>query len=339
MMRLGKWASTRFDTSGPVPAIAGISGGSTSGLMAALMNGGLLSFQNTGRETERTLEFLGELADGIERPIMWLEFRPPPMKGDRPCKSRYEVVTFNNADRTGAPFEMLMETLNAFRATKGKGPIAPWWKSRICTTYMKTRTGRNYVTKQGWKPWNEFVGLRADEPDRVEKLRKGVPKYIGRYAPLFDAGITKADVDAFWEEQDFKLGQDPVMTNCTGCFLKDQADLSRCLAEPETDWEWWARMEEKWPGWGGKNFAGYRRLRSEAAARKRIEAALSRGEKPAGDADIPDAYRFKLVVIQEKKRLAGQTKPFSCGCEGSDTMALFDEEQEEEYILSLPEAS
>lgn len=58
------------------------------------------------------------------------------MKGDRPCHSRFEVVTYQTADRSGAPFEMMMETLNAFRAINGKGPIAPWWKSRICTTYI-----------------------------------------------------------------------------------------------------------------------------------------------------------------------------------------------------------
>lgn len=336
---LGRWSTVRFEP-GDIPTIAGISGGSTSGMLAALCGRPILfSFQNTGREAARTYEFLCELEVAIDQPVVWLEFRPPKKRGDRPCKSRVEVVTAGSADRTGAPFEMLMQTLNAFRKTKGKGPIAPWWKSRICTTYMKTRTARNYVVSRGWTAWNEFVGLRVDEPDRVRKLRVGVPKRIGRFAPLSDAGITKADVDAFWAAQSFRLGLDPLMGNCTGCFLKDQADLSRALAQPEADAEWWARMQETYPGWGGKNFAGYRKLLSEARARQRIEAKLRAGETPTDDHELSDPYRFKLVVIQEKKRLAGQVAPFACGCEGSDAMALLDEDEEDAFILSLPEAS
>lgn len=336
MMKLGKWSSTKFD-GGDIPSIAGISGGETSGMMAALLDWRtVLAFENTGRESNRTYEYLGELADGLQREIVWMEYRPPRKKGDRPCKSRFQVVSPDRADRTGAPFEMLMEALNAFRAAKGKGPIAPWWKSRICTTYMKTRTARNYVIARGWTTWNEFVGLRADEPDRVRKLRVGVPKRIGRYAPLFDAGITKEDVREFWDAQSFKLGLDPIMGNCTGCFLKDQADLSRALAQPETDAEWWAKQESRWPGWGGQNFAGYRRLASEAEPRLAIERALRAGETPVSDGGIPDARRFHLVVIQEKKRLARQVMPFSCGCEGSQAMAELDPDEEDDFILGLP---
>lgn len=336
---LGKYANVRFDA-GDQPTVAGISGGETSAKMAALCSARIvLSFQNTGREHKRTYSFVGELEEALGRVIIPLEFRPPKRKGDRPCKSRVDIVPLHKADRTGAPFEMLMETLNAFRAAKGKGPIAPWWRSRICTTYMKTRTARNFVNARGWTSWNEFVGLRADEPARVAKLRVGVPRRIGRYAPLSDAGITKADVRAFWDAQSFKLDLDPILGNCTGCFLKDQADLSRALAQPETDAQWWIRMEETYPGWGGKNFAGYRRLLSEAGARERIEAALRRGETPANDVEIPDAHRFRLVVIQEKKRIAGQVAPFSCGCEGSDAMSNLDDEAEDEFILALPETS
>lgn len=334
-LNLGKWSGVRFD-GGDIPTIAGISGGETSGMMAALCDRNVvLCYQNTGKEDKRTLEFLGELAEATERDVTWLEFRPPPRLGDAPKHSRVDVVSFASADRSGGPFEMLMVTLNAYRAENGKGPIAPWWRSRICTTYMKTRTARNWVNRKGWTTWNEFVGLRADEPSRVERLRVGVPKKIGRFAPLNDAGITKQDVREFWDSQSFKLDLDPLMGNCTGCFLKDQADLSRALKR-SGDVDWWAKMEETYPGFGGKNFAGYRRLHSEADARERIEAGLRAGACPSNDADIPDPYRFKLVVIQERKRLAGQVKAFACGCEGSDAMALLEDEAEEKFILGLP---
>lgn len=321
------------------PRIAGISGGSTSGMMAALLDTEtVLSFQNTGREHPATYDFLEHLAEGLERPIVWLEYRPPKEKGGRPCESRFEIVDVERADKSGGPFEMLMEALNAFRATQKKGPIAPWWRSRICTTYMKTRTARAYVETLGWERWNELVGLRADEPDRVGKLRVGVPRRIGRSAPLYDNGITKEDVRMFWEKQSFRLELPSHLGNCTACFLKDQSDLSRALSDLSTDAPWWQEMEEKWPGWGGKNFAGYKVLRGEAASRRRIEDTLRRGVVPEKDADIPDPKRFRLVVIQERKRLAGDVLPFACECEGAQGLANMDEEEEDDYILSLPEA-
>ena len=46
MLNLGKWQATQFD-GGDVPTVAGISGGSTSGMMAALCSRSVVfSFQN-----------------------------------------------------------------------------------------------------------------------------------------------------------------------------------------------------------------------------------------------------------------------------------------------------
>jgi hypothetical protein len=228
-----------------------------------------------------------------------------------------------------------MASINEFRAKNGKGKIAPWWKSRICTTYMKTRTARNYVESLGWVGHDEYVGLRADEPDRVARIRVGHPKRVGRYAPLSDAGITTADVAEFWDAQTFRLGLDPILGNCTGCFLKDQADLSRAMRRPESDVMWWHRQQSAWPGWGGKNFVGYRQLASEYRQRIHIEAALASGQTPENDGSMSDD-RFRLVVIQERKRLAHQTTPFACGCEGSTTLANMDPDEEDAFLLSLP---
>lgn len=305
--------------------------------MAALLpESALLCFQNTGREALRTYDFLGELEDALQRPIVLLEYRPPPMKGGRPCEAGFEVVTRKTLNLDGEPFEMLMSAINAFRKKNGKGSIAPWWKSRICTTYMKTRNARNYVTQRlGWTAWTEAVGLRADEPDRVAKLRVGHPKHVGRWAPLDAANVMKGDVIRFWEEQSFQLGLPEYMGNCTGCFLKDQADLSRATTHAETDWRWWRDMELRWPGWGGKNFEGYERLAREAKLRIAIEATLRAGDEPANDGTMAKE-RFRLVVTQESKRIKKQTIPFACGCEGSTALANMEPEEEDDYILSLP---
>lgn len=335
-MQLGIWEHARplFVSPGGRPSIAGISGGATSGMMAALLpKTTLLSFQNTGKEHPKTYTFLEALSAGLGRPIVWLEYRPPAVVGAPPAAARWAVVTPRTADRNGGPFEMMMAAINAYRAAIGKGPIAPWWRSRLCTTYMKTRLARRYVEAMGWAEHNEFVGLRADEPERVARLRSGVPSRIGRYAPLSTAGITKGDVAVFWAQQDFQLDLPSHLGNCTGCFLKDQADLSRSLDEVG-DVAYWHGLQERYPGFGGQNHVGYARLAEEAPYRRRIEAALRAGEVPINTG--LDPRRFRLVVIQERKRLAGEVPSFSCSCEGSDALAQMDDDQENEYIAALP---
>ncbi len=337
MLNLDNWRKYQHLFAPPSDrnSIAGISGGATSGMMAALLSAStVMSFQNTGKEHPKTYDFLESLADAIGREIVWLEYRPPPVRGGAPATSRFAIVTPKTADRSGAPFEMMMVAINEYRASIGKGPIAPWWRSRICTTYMKTRLARRFVESLGWDAHDELVGLRADEPDRVNKLRVGVPKRIGRFAPLSEAGITTEDIASFWREQPFQLGLDPHLGNCTGCFLKDQTDLSRALDEVG-DVEYWAAMQECYPGFGGQNHAGYRQLAAEAPTRREIEASLVAGRTPSNDNDM-EPKRFRLVVIQERKRIAGQVAAFSCSCEGSDALSQMDDDEENTYIASLP---
>lgn len=303
--------------------------------MAALLSPAVaMSFQNTGKEHGRTYEFLEALADAVGRPIVWLEYRPPEHRGDPPAASRFAVVTSKTADRSGGPFEMFLDAINAYRSRIGKGPIAPWWRSRICTTYLKTRLARRYVASLGWDGHDELVGLRADEPGRVRKLRSGVPLRIGRHAPLSVAGFTSADVGEFWAEQSFRLGLPAHLGNCTGCFLKDQSDQSRALEE-YGDVDYWAGLQARYPGFGGRGHPGYRQLAAEAPARRAIEAALRGGRVPE-DRGAMDPRRFRLVVIQERKRLAGLVAPFSCACEGSDALSEMDDEEENAYIAALP---
>ena len=95
---LGKWRD--FYATGPfaygdVPSFAGISGGRTSGLMAALLDPRVnLCFENTGEEDERTLEFVVRLADALQREIVWLEWRPPKRKDAPPKEFGFEIVNF-----------------------------------------------------------------------------------------------------------------------------------------------------------------------------------------------------------------------------------------------------
>ncbi len=326
-LKLGKWASLRpfFRTPGPV--VVGVSGGRTSALMAALTVGwgeAHLCFQNTGLEHPGTYDFLNELAGALGQRITWLEYVKPERKGAPPREARFREVDYKTADRSGGPFEQLMEALAEYRETKGEKPIAPWARSRICTAYLKIRTQDRWEKTLGYgSPLPKFAGLRADEPARVARLMK-TPLTS---APLSAAGITKNDVLVFWKMQSFDLGIREEQGNCTGCFLKDQSDLARVMAEPESLAHVWERMEEKYHSFGGANFHGYAELRAEKPQRLRIEAALRAGETPVNDGSMTPR-RFHFVVIQERKRLEGLKPAFSCNCEGAETIAELEGEEE-----------
>jgi 3'-phosphoadenosine 5'-phosphosulfate sulfotransferase (PAPS reductase)/FAD synthetase len=309
---------------GSVPAFAGISGGRTSAFMGHLLDPRvLLNFQNTGREHPKTLDYLDELAHFFRRPITWLEFRPPRIKGAPPKDFEFAVVNYKTADRSGGPFRAMLEAVRDYRATKGLGPIAPWARSRICTAYLKHRVMDNYIRSLGIETYDSFIGLRRDEPDRVYRLKDRETANRGYRVPLFKAGITKPQVLAFWKAQSFDLQLEDYQGNCTACFLKDQSDIARVLGEPETDAAYWEAMERDFPKFGGQNFPGYVQLRKEGPVRKAMEVALRASAEPVNDGTL-DPKRFRLVLLQEKRRLKGERDAFSCACEQS--IAISDDE-------------
>lgn len=68
--------------------------------------------------------------------------------------------------------------------------------------------------------------------------------------PLFDAGVEKADVMAFWSRQPFDLGLFGTngvtpKGNCDGCFLKSEATLAAMWRDHPERMQWWAEMESK----------------------------------------------------------------------------------------------
>lgn len=326
-LNLGPWAS--YEATGPFayanePSFAGISGGRTSAMMAALLDPRvILCFENTGREDEKSLEFLLRLADALKRPITWLEWRPPVRRGAPPKEFQFAIVDDRTCQRrSGALFEGLLDALAAYRATKGEGPIVPHPTLRICTAYLKHRVQQAYRRALGVAdsiPHVEYVGLRADEPGRVSRLRVRETQARTYGCPLSEALITKGDVGRFWRQQPFDLEIEHDRNgNCGACFLKDHADQSRVLGEPETDAAWWIAIQKKYPGFGGRNHPGYAQLLLERPVRLAIAEALTAGTDPMLiDGSRLGARRFKQVVTNEKRYAAGEAEAFSCACESS----------------------
>jgi hypothetical protein len=89
-----------------------------------------------------------------------------------------------------------------------------------------------------------MVGVRADEPRRVPKLRAR-----GLLLPLVSAGVTQADVQAFWRAQPFDLELEfrngvTALGNCDLCFMKGPQQIAGLVKDKPERAVWWARQEQ-----------------------------------------------------------------------------------------------
>lgn len=214
------------------------SGGRTSAYMLHQIleaNGGLpdrveVTFQNTGREMAQTLDFVAEVGRRWGVSIVWLEYIPH--------APHFQIVGHNSAARSGEPFDALID----------KKQYLPNQQSRFCTIELKIRTPKRYLVSRGWRRWTSCVGIRADEPHR---LNKPAPKDRWTvWTPLADAGVGRHHVSDFWAAQSFDLELPNVkgncwLGNCDGCFLKSEAHVAAFTREYPERAAWWEAAEAR----------------------------------------------------------------------------------------------
>lgn len=221
------------------PTCISFSGGRTSAYMLwrvleahqmSLPSEAVVCFANTGKEDEKTLEFVRDCSLNWNVPITWLEYRD--------TKSKFEIVDFDSASRNGEPFEALIRKRNYL-----PNPV-----TRFCTIDLKIRPIGRYLLSLGMADTKteaenmSMIGMRADEQRRAAKIADK------SRIPLVTAGVTKEDVGAFWRNQSFDLGLPnnngvTMHGNCDLCFLKGGAQVLSLIAEKPERAIWWAKME------------------------------------------------------------------------------------------------
>ena len=184
-------------------------------------------FQNTGREHEKTLEFINNCSLNWNVNIIWLEF------DDR---KKFKIVDFKTASRNGEPFEKLIEL---------KKGMLPNMFRRFCTDYLKIQVCKNYLKSLGIENWTIYNGIRYDEPHRYNKAKNYYPSYIDVLMPLVDWKITKNDVLSFWKNQKFDLELPEYLGNCDGCFLKGITKIKKFAKYYPEKYQWWIDQENK----------------------------------------------------------------------------------------------
>lgn len=254
------------------PTLISFSGGRTSAFMlrrildaydGALPPDTHVTFANTGKERPETLRFVHDCATQWHVSIRWLEYRRtylPKYKSDvaRAAASRsravtgrvaeplpngvvepgYTEVSFETASRNGEPFQNYIDMSGVPNAA-----------GRRCTTELKIRPMKRFMLDAGYDSWTNVVGIRADEPDRVRRMRVTPPERWENQLPLADAGVTEEDVMAFWGEQPFDLAlhRDPDLGtyegNCDLCLMKSTEKKVRIARENPSLLSWWEDQE------------------------------------------------------------------------------------------------
>ena len=279
----------------PRPAVISFSGGRTSGYMlrrivdafgGALPSDIAVVFANTGRERPETLDFVDICGRAFGVEIAWVEYC-----WDSPHRTR--VVDHATASRSGEPYAALIER---------KG-FVPNPTLRACTTFLKRDRIEAFARHRlGLRRWHSVIGLRADEPRRVHRMRaRNCGSRTGARAvlPLADAGIREADVLAWWKSQPFDLGLGAYQGNCDLCFLKGRAKLIRIIRDDPSLADWWIEQEASVAhrtGPDGRHCESLKRFRLEETYAELRTAALAHRDlfddpaavTPADEADLGD---------------------------------------------------
>lgn len=281
----------------PAPAAISFSGGRTSAYMLYRILqafGGQVPeniqvvFANTGMEMPETLDFVRDCGLHWGVPIIWLEYRQDSTRGD--YKVDWARVTYETASRNGEPYSRAIST----RPT----PHLPNPVSRYCTKLLKINPMKGYIRSLGWEDWSWVIGLRADEAVRIARLRGSAHEdYL---TPLHRAGITKHDVKAFWDAQNFDLhlpnieGVTPY-GNCTLCFLKKTATIRQIMSERPDLAQWWIKQEVDMEArLGPTSGARFRQGRPSYAN------LLADVQKGLPDPDLPDDRAIDCLCTEDQ---------------------------------------
>jgi len=189
-----------------------LSGGKSSAYMTILAQptpDDIVLFTDTGREHPATYKFLDE----IER-----------QEGFKIHRASY--VHRRSPGLTG------------FDALTHWKRYLPNRTKRICTVELKIMVARRYLRPLIGLRFEQFIGFRADEERRVKNYRSTYKGTVTKF-PLYEKGITKAMVDAFWLSKPYALEIPPILGNCDLCFLKGKNSLIKIMAQhPELADKW-----------------------------------------------------------------------------------------------------
>lgn len=196
----------------------------------------IVVFANTGLEAEGTLFFVDECASEWGINIIWIESKHKDSNGVSYSKKgwavKHKVVTYETASRNGEPFEEMISNVGI-----------PSSNAPFCSQQLKKIAIQDYVKSIGWKDYHIAIGVRIDEPNRVNENRVK-NKILYPFADIMPT--TKRQVSEWWGWQSFDLAIHPDEGNCVNCWKKDFPRLVRNMIRIPDSFDWWKRMEDEY---------------------------------------------------------------------------------------------
>jgi hypothetical protein len=212
------------------------SGGRTSAMMTKYLLENfqdkyemIVCFANTGKEREETLEFVDKCDKEFGFNVIWIEAIKDYNYIETPT---FKIVDFKTASRNGEPFEWLISSGGLVNQNRPK-----------CTNILKTIPLEKYTKSLGWKKYYTALGIRTDEPQRLNRERAKKERLI-YFADI--VSVSKSDVNLFWSKQSFDLNLKSYEGNCDLCFKKGLRKLMTITKENPKLADWWREMEIKY---------------------------------------------------------------------------------------------
>lgn len=197
--------------------VINFSGGKTSALMTILLKpteDDIVLFTDTKWEHPLTYKFIDDFENNENIKV--------------------HRTTYTNAKANGSVgFEALVNTRKSM----------PNRMKRICTVDLKVLTAKRYLRSLGVQTFENYIGFRVDEPQRVVRFSEQFKKVFTKF-PLYDRGITKEMVNQFWLTKSYNLEIPSILGNCDLCFLKGKDNLIKIMALYPELAEKWIKAEE-----------------------------------------------------------------------------------------------
>lgn len=195
----------------------------------------LITFANTGREDEATLQFVKDNEDYLGMKFHWLEYDL-----DENNNKITKEVNFETASRNGEPLKKSII----------RGDYVPNVTRRACTIEAKIVTMERWLKENRKLTHDDYVtyiGIRFDEPKRWSKEVGQYSSYSAeaKAYPLVDWKTHKKDVLDYWKGMPFDLQLVEPFGNCDLCYLKSTKKRIHILKQRPEVAKWWSQVEEE----------------------------------------------------------------------------------------------
>jgi len=188
----------------------------------------LFIFCNTGKEDEKTLDFIDKCDKEWNLNIVWIEAKINKQKGKG---TDFKVVDFKTASRNGEPFSDMLDVY----------PM-PTVIGSNCTRELKLTPMNKYIKSLGYKNVITAMGIRYDERHR----KSNTAKEKGLVYPLIDDILVDEQmIRDWWDRQTFDLELKDYQGNCDLCFKKSERKRLTIIKENPKTAQWWLEMEGK----------------------------------------------------------------------------------------------